>query len=62
MPGGMLEADDHYVGKGYFAGNAGKTLEATFQDWSLAQMAKDLNKNADASLFSKSFPRLENTL
>ncbi|SDN11019.1 GH92 family glycosyl hydrolase [Kriegella aquimaris] len=53
MPGGMLEADDHYIDKGYFAGNAGRTLEAAFQDWSLAQMAKGLKKKKDAAYFLK---------
>ena len=53
MPGGMLEADDHYIGKGYFAGNAGRTLEAAFQDWSLAQMAEGLKKKNDARYFLK---------
>ncbi|TQO38441.1 putative alpha-1,2-mannosidase [Arenibacter algicola] len=53
MPGGMLEADDHYIDKGYFAGNAGRTLEAAFQDWSLAQMAQGLKKKNDASYFLK---------
>ncbi len=51
MPGGMLEADDHYIDKGYFAENAGRTLEAAFQDWSLAQMAQGLGKKKDASYF-----------
>ncbi|MCM4150844.1 glycoside hydrolase family 92 protein [Arenibacter sp. N53] len=53
MPGGMLEADDHYIEKGYFAGNAGRTLEAAFQDWSLAQMAEGLEKKNDAHYFLK---------
>lgn len=53
MPGGMLEVDDHYIDKGYFGGNAGRTLEAAFQDWSLAQMAKGLGKKKDASYFLK---------
>ena len=53
MPGGMLEADDHYMDKGYFAGNAGRTLEAAFQDWSLSQMALGLNKKKDARYFLK---------
>lgn len=53
MPGGMLEVDDDYINKGYFVDNAGRTLEAVFQDWSLAQMAKGLNKKKDASYFLK---------
>ncbi|MBJ6367455.1 GH92 family glycosyl hydrolase [Snuella sedimenti] len=53
MPGGMLEADDDYIEKGYFVNNAGKTLEAAFQDWSLAQMALGLRKEKDAAYFLK---------
>ncbi|MEH6682556.1 MAG: GH92 family glycosyl hydrolase [Sediminicola sp.] len=56
MPGGMLEVDKDYLEKGYFMdgwGSAGRTLEACFQDWSLAQMAKGLKKNRDASYFLK---------
>lgn len=51
MPGGMLEVTDHYLQNGYFINNAGRTLEANFQDWSLAQMAKGLGKNEDAEYF-----------
>jgi predicted alpha-1,2-mannosidase len=39
--------------KGYFAGNAGRTLEAAFQDWSLAQMAQGLKKKKDVNYFLK---------
>ena len=53
MPGGMLEADNHYMNKGYFAGNAGRTLEAAFQDWSLSQMAEGLKKKTDSRYFLK---------
>jgi len=53
MPNGMLEATDHYINEGYFAGSAGKTLEANFQDWALAQMASGLRKKKDASYFLK---------
>lgn len=54
MPGGMLEANDHYISKGYFVsswGTAGKTLEASFQDWALAQVAIDLKKEEDVEYF-----------
>lgn len=54
MPGGMLEANDQYINNGYFAkgwGSAGRTLEAAFQDWSLAQMAIGLKKKKDADYF-----------
>jgi len=54
MPGGMLEVNDHYMSNGYFVkgwGSAGRTLEAAFQDWSLAQMALKLKKNKDAKYF-----------
>lgn len=53
MPGGMLEANEDYINKGYFVdgGGAGKTLEACFQDWALAQMANGLKKKSDAKYF-----------
>lgn len=67
MPGGMLSIEsgifgdeagsmldmENYIQKGYFPGNAGITLEANFQDWSLAQMAKGLNKKRDELYFLK---------
>ena len=58
MPGGMLEANDQYINNGFFMqgvgwGSAGRTLEACFQDWSLAQMAIGLNKKEDAKYFMK---------
>ncbi len=53
MPGGMLEADDQYIKNGYFVGNAGKTLEACFQDWALAQMAIGLKKKKEVDYFLK---------
>ncbi|MCG2462842.1 GH92 family glycosyl hydrolase [Flavobacteriaceae bacterium F89] len=54
MPGGMLEANDQYIKKGYFVegwGSAGRTLEACFQDWALAQMATGLKRTKDAKYF-----------
>jgi predicted alpha-1,2-mannosidase len=38
---------------GYYPGNAGITLEANFQDWTLAQMAKGLKKKKDELYFLK---------
>jgi len=53
MPGGMMGIDDFYIDNGYHPGNAGITLEAAFQDWALAQMAKGLNMNNDVDYFLK---------
>ncbi|WP_242206398.1 GH92 family glycosyl hydrolase [Aestuariivivens insulae] len=53
IPEGMLGADNDYIEKGYFVNNAGRTLEAAFQDWSLAQMALGLKKQKDAAYFLK---------
>ncbi len=53
MPGGMMGIDEYYIKNGYQPGNAGITLEANFQDWSLSQMAKGLNKKRDESYFLK---------
>ncbi len=54
--GGMMgskEEIDFYERNGYFDGNAGITLEAAFQDWTLSQMADRLGKKADARYFAK---------
>ena len=49
-PGGMLEG----IHKNRVRGeNAGITVEMSFQDWSLAQMALKLGKNKDARFFMK---------
>jgi predicted alpha-1,2-mannosidase len=53
MPGGMLGIDEYYIKNGYQPGNAGITLEANFEDWSLSQMAKGLNKKRDEAYFLK---------
>ncbi len=53
MPGGMMGINNHYISKGYYPGNAGISLEAAFQDWALAQMAKGLNKKNDVEYFLK---------
>lgn len=80
LPGGMMgvgaeDALDHYIRKGWAPGNAGLTLEWSFQDWALAQMAGKLGKKRDYRYFQKRsegwkncyhpgekllFPRLEN--
>ncbi len=56
LPGGMLgraEDIDFYTKKGWWPGNAGITVEATFQDWGIAQMAKRLGKKKDYDFFLK---------
>jgi predicted alpha-1,2-mannosidase len=53
MPGGMMGIDEFYIQNGYHPGNAGITLEAAFQDWALAQMAKGLKLQDDADYFLK---------
>jgi len=63
MPGGMMEIDDFYIENGYHPGNAGITLEAAFQDWALAQMAKGLKLKKDENTFltrSKGWKKLYN--
>lgn len=54
--GGMLgtvEEIDFYEQNGYIPGNAGITLEAAFQDWTLSQMALKLGKKKDAEYYKK---------
>lgn len=56
LPGGMLgsrEDIDFYTKKGWWPGNVGITIEAGFQDWGIAQMAKKLGKKKDYRFFSK---------
>ncbi|WP_461534096.1 GH92 family glycosyl hydrolase [Sinomicrobium sp.] len=56
LPGGMLgDAADiqFYTDNGYWPENAGITLEASFQDYALSQMAKTMGKNKDYRFFSK---------
>lgn len=56
LPGGMLgSAEDinFYTRNGWWNGNAGITIEATFQDWSIAQMAKRLGMKKDYGFFMK---------
>lgn len=55
-PGGMLgpgKEIQYYINNGYYPGNAGITLEAAFQDWSLAQMAYKMGKKKDAENYTK---------
>jgi predicted alpha-1,2-mannosidase len=55
-PGGMLGGKKEiqfYIDNGYYPGNAGITLEAAFQDWSLAQMAAKMGKKKEADYYQK---------
>ena len=64
MPGGMMgdtpEELQFYIDKGWCPGNAGKTIEWSFQDWSLAQMAMKLGKRNDYRQFLKRSESWEN--
>ena len=54
--GGMLGGRgeiEFYEKNGFFPNNAGITLEISFQDWSLAQMAKKMGKKEDFERFDK---------
>ena len=57
MPGGMMgdtpEELSFYIENGYAPGNAGKTIEWAFQDWSLAQMAKKMGLKKEYKYFSE---------
>lgn len=60
LPGGMMggarffEKDlQFYIENGWWPNNAGINIEASFQDWGAAQMAKKLNKAEDYSYFMK---------
>lgn len=48
---GMIGIDQCYLDKGYIAGNAGRTLEANFQDWCVGQMAGKLGKLAEKEYY-----------
>jgi predicted alpha-1,2-mannosidase len=50
MPGGMLDGVKKNRQRGF---NAGITLETAFQDWTLAEMAKDLKLKKDEKYFTK---------
>lgn len=65
MPGGMMGfgAEDKlkfYIKNGWCPDNAGLTVEWSFQDWSLAQMAHRLGKRRDESYFMKRSRSWEN--
>lgn len=54
--GGMLAIGredqlDFYIRHGYCPNQAGLTIQWSFEDWALSQMAKALGKNADFSYF-----------
>lgn len=54
--GGMLGTVNqikNYDKLGYFPGNAGLTVEASFQDWALSQMAEKMGKKSDARFYKK---------
>lgn len=57
QPGGMMgdseEELQFYIKKGWAPDNAGKSLEWTFQDWALAQMALKLKKRKDYRHYSQ---------
>ena len=61
MPGGMLGIDDFYLENGYYADNAGITIEANFQDWALSQMAQQLGYPNSFCITILIIPRLETT-
>lgn len=56
MPGGMMgdspEELQFYIDNGYCPGNAGKSLEWSFQDWSLGQMALKMGEKKDFNYFN----------
>ncbi len=60
LPGGMLGMPDEkgdnikfYTKNGWWAGNVGINIEAAFQDWGAAQMAKKLGRKKDYAFFEK---------
>ncbi|ACU02983.1 GH92 family glycosyl hydrolase [Pedobacter heparinus] len=56
MPGGMLGSNtdvEFYIKNGWWKNNAGITIEAAFQDWAVAQMAKKLGRKTDYNYFLK---------
>lgn len=56
LPGGMLgskEEINFYTKHGYWPNNAGISIEASFQDWGIAQMAAKLNLKKDVQFFTK---------
>ncbi len=56
LPGGMLGSKDEinfYTRNGFWPNNAGISIEASFQDWGIAQMASKLNLKKDVQFFTK---------
>ena len=53
MENGYVPFPNPDKNRGYHNEGAGQTLEYSYQDWCLSQMAKALGKNNDASLFEK---------
>ena len=56
LPGGMMGSKEElsfYIEHGWFPDNAGITIEASFQDWGAAQMAKKLGLEDDYRYFLK---------
>lgn len=60
LPGGMMGGGKYfendlrfYIEKGWWPNNAGINIEAAFQDWGAAQMAKKLHKMEDYNYFLK---------
>lgn len=52
--GGMLgtvEQIDHYEKLGHYPNDAGQTIEASFQDWALSQMALKMGKKKEAEYY-----------
>lgn len=56
LPGGMLGSAkeiNFYTKNGYWPNNAGISIEASFQDWGIAQMAKKMGRKKDQLFFEK---------
>jgi predicted alpha-1,2-mannosidase len=51
--GGIESIDNFYLANGWLAGRAGETVEANFEDWCAAQMAKKLSLQADYTEFTR---------
>lgn len=54
FPGGMMGSEEElsfYIENGWFPDNAGITIEASFQDWGAAQMARKLGLEDDYRYF-----------
>jgi predicted alpha-1,2-mannosidase len=51
LPGGMMDASPFYDQNGWQPGSVGAPVQWAFEDWALAQMAKDLGKEEDYAHF-----------